>query len=117
MKKFLFVTRHAPYGTSFGKEGLDAVLMGSAFVPITLLFMDDGVFQLKKDQQAAEVGIKDYSATFAALNHYGVEDIYVSVQCLGKRGLQVEDLVIPVQAIDDDAIMELMKNKDVILSF
>ena len=117
MKKFLFVTRHAPYGTSFGKEGLDAVLMGSAFVPIALLFMDDGVFQLKRDQQAEDLGIKDYSPTFAALDHYGVEDIYVCAYSLEARGLSVEDLVIPVAVIGDDEIRDLMQKQDVILSF
>ena len=75
MKNFLFVTRHAPYGTSFGKEGLDAVLMGSAFAAVTLLFMDDGILQLKKDQHAEDIGIKDYSPTFAALDHYDVKEI------------------------------------------
>lgn len=117
VKKFLFVTRHAPYGTSFGKEGLDAVLMGSAFVPVTLLFMDDGVMQLKKNQHAAEIGSKDYSPTFAALDHYDVKDIYVSNHCLKARGLRVEDLVIPVEVIEDDDISELMQKQDVILSF
>ena len=117
MKKFLFVTRHAPYGTSFGKEGLDAVLMGSAFVPVTLLFMDDGVLQLKKDQRAARLNIKDYSPTFAALNDYDVKDIYVSADCLKERGLSAQDLVIPVAVIDDDGIRDLMKKQDVILSF
>ena len=117
MKKLLIISRQAPYGTAYGKEALDAVLMASAFASVTVLFMDDGIFQLKKHQQADSVGIKDYSPTFAALDQYGVKDILVSFEDLADRGLAESDLVIPTNAVSDGEIRHLMMNCDMVLSF
>ncbi len=50
-KKLLFISRHAPYGSSLARDALDAVLASSAYdQQLSLLFMDDGVFQLLKNQ-------------------------------------------------------------------
>lgn len=117
MKRFLFVQSRAPYGTLSGQEGLDALLMGSAFVPCTLLFLEDGVYQLLSDQKADALGLKDYSVTFGALKDYGVEDVYCSQTDLQGRALETDDLVIPVTPLDDNGIKDLMASHDVILSF
>ena len=48
-KKFLYVNRKAPYGTIYGLESLEVVLIGAAFEQdVSLAFLDDGVFQLVK---------------------------------------------------------------------
>lgn len=117
MKKFLVITRQAPYGTAYGREALDVALMASAFTSVSLLFMGDGVFQLKNNQQGAAIGVKDYSPAFAALEQYDVTNILVSADDLQARGLTEADLVIPVSAIGVDAIRQLMSSNDVILSF
>ena len=117
MKNFLIITRNAPYGTAFGKEALDAVLMASAFVPVSVLFLDDGVFQLLRGQNATEIAIKDYSPTFAVLEQYGVENIYASETSLSERGLNAQDLVITVRPIPDQQIADLMAKTDVVLNF
>ena len=51
-KKFMFVNRTAPYGTVYALESLEVVLISAAFdQDVSLVFIDDGVFQLKKGQQ------------------------------------------------------------------
>ena len=51
VKKFLYVNRRAPHGTVYAHEALEVVLIGAAFdQDVSLAFIDDGVFQLKKDQ-------------------------------------------------------------------
>ena len=49
VKKFLYVNRRAPHGTVYAHEALEVVLIGAAFdQDVSLAFIDDGVFQLKK---------------------------------------------------------------------
>ncbi len=117
MKSFLIITRQAPYGTSYGKEALDAVLMASAFVPVSLLFLDDGVFQIKRCQDAGRLTIKDYSPTFGVLEQYDVNNIYVSASSLQLRGLTAADLVLDVEVISDARVTDLLDKNDVVLSF
>jgi len=116
-KKILFITSKAPYGSSYAKEALDAVLMASAFgQQISLLFLDDGIFQLKKDQ-APQHGQKNISATFPALELYDVNNIYVDELALQKRGMTRQDLVINTVAFNDEKIRQLMAEQDQILAF
>lgn len=117
MKKLLFVQSRAPHGSLFGQEGLDAVLMGSAFAECSLLLLDDGVYQILGRQDTTELGTKDYSVTYKALRDYGVETIYCSAADLARRGLDADSLLLPVNLLDDPAIAELMHNHDVIFSF
>lgn len=117
MKSFLIITRQPPYGTSYGKEALDAVLMASAFVQVSLLFLDDGVFQIKQHQDAEGIEIKDYSPTFAVLEQYDVKDIYVSASSLQQRGLTEKDLVLNVEVISDARVVSLLDANEVVLSF
>jgi tRNA 2-thiouridine synthesizing protein C len=117
MKKLLFVQTKAPHGTLFGHEGLDAILMGTAFVECTVLLLEDGVFQVLKGQDPSGLGTKDYSVTYKALRDYGVDTIYCSASHLSERGLIEDDLLVPVQALTDAEVTQLIGNHDVILSF
>ena len=117
MKRLLFVQHQAPHGTLYGQEGLDAILMGSAFAQCSLLLLDDGVFQLL-DKQAPEVlGSKHYALSYGALFDYGVEHVYCSAKHLTRRGLTTEDLLIDVEPMSDEQIKDLLNDHDVILSF
>jgi len=52
VKKFLYVNRRAPHGTVYAHEALEVVLIGAAFdQDVSLAFIDDGVFQLKKESR------------------------------------------------------------------
>jgi tRNA 2-thiouridine synthesizing protein C len=52
IKKFLYLNRKAPYGSIYALESLEVVLIGAAFEQdVSLAFIDDGVYQLKKGQK------------------------------------------------------------------
>ncbi|MEE9342185.1 MAG: sulfurtransferase complex subunit TusC [Gammaproteobacteria bacterium] len=92
-KKFMYVNRKPPYGTIYAWESLEVVLIGAAFEQeVSLAFMDDGVFQLVKNQDTAGIGMKNFSPTYAALGDYEVTKIYVEKESLEERGLSLEDL-------------------------
>ncbi len=132
VKKFLYVNRKAPYGTIYALEALEVVLIGAAFdQDVSLAFLDDGVFQLTRDQQTDAVGMKNFSPTFRALGDYDVNKLYVERESLEERGLTADDLQeIMYEDEDDDwaekpsiriisraEMADLMHDQDVILSF
>ena len=118
VKKFLYVNRKAPYGTVYALESLEVVLIGAAFEQdVSLVFMDDGVYQLAKGQDTADVEMKNFSPTYRALEMYDVEKLYVDKNSLESRGLTVDDLVVDVEVKTTDEIRDIMEEQDIILSF
>ena len=132
VKKFLYVNRKAPYGTVYALESLEVVLIGAAFdQDVALVFMDDGVFQIKKDQNTEASGMKNFSPTYNALGDYDINKIYVEKESLEARGLTVDDLMdltyededddwaekSSIHLVSADEIRDLMEESDVVLSF
>jgi tRNA 2-thiouridine synthesizing protein C len=94
VKKFMYLNRKAPYGTIYAWESLEVVLIGAAFdQEVSLMFMDDGVFQLTKGQDTTGIGMKNFSPTYRTLGDYEVKSIYVDADSLVARGLTQDDLV------------------------
>jgi tRNA 2-thiouridine synthesizing protein C len=92
-KSFVFINRKAPYGTVYALEALEVVLIAGAFEQqVKLIFMDDGVYQLTRNQNPAGIGMKNFSKTFGALGDYDVEQIFVDHESLNVRGLDPNDL-------------------------
>ncbi len=118
IKKFCYVNRKAPYGTVYALEALEVVLIGAAFEQdVSVVFMDDGVFQITKGQDTAGIGMKNFSPTYRALEMYDVEKLYVSKESLEARGLSEEDLLVDVEVMDAAALSAMMEDQDVLLSF
>lgn len=117
VKKFMYVNRKAPYGTVYALEMLEKVLIAAAFEQdVSVVFMDDGVYQLKKGQSTKAVNMKNFSPTFRALEGYDIEKLYVEKESLEARGLTAEDLVVPVEILGSAEIKVLMTKQDVILT-
>jgi tRNA 2-thiouridine synthesizing protein C len=117
VKKFMYVNRRAPYGTIFALECLEVVLISAAFEQdVSLVFLDDGVFQLKKNQDTAGIGMKNFSNTYRALDDYDIEKIYVEKESLDARGLSSDDLIIPVEVLTSKEMREKMAQQDVVIS-
>ncbi len=104
IKKFMYMNRKAPYGTIYAWESLEVVLIAAAFdQDISLVFADDGVYQLMKDQNTEEVGMKNFSKTYSALGDYDIKKIYIEQESLEERGLSLEDLQgLKYEDEDDD---------------
>ena len=118
VKKFMYVNRKAPYGTIYALESLEVVLIAAAFdQDVSLVFMDDGVYQLKKGQDTKGIGMKNFSPTYRALEGYDIEKLYVEKESMESRGLSVDDMIVPVEMLSKDDLTSLMEEQDVILSF
>ncbi len=118
IKKFLFVNRKAPYGTIYALESLEVVLITAAFdQDVSLAFLDDGVYQLKKGQQTKNIDTKNFSPTYRALEGYDIEKLYVEKESLESRGMTEDDLLVDVTVLSRKEMGELMNQQDVVLSF
>ncbi len=118
VKKFMFVNRKAPYGTIYALESLEVVLITAAFdQDVSLAFLDDGVYQLKKGQQTKGIEIKNFSPTYRALEDYDINKLYVEKEALEARGLSAEDLIVDVSVVSRAEMGKLMDEQDVVLSF
>jgi tRNA 2-thiouridine synthesizing protein C len=117
-KRFMFVNRTAPYGTVYALESLEVVLITAAFdQDVSLVFVDDGVWQLKKGQQTKGIETKNFSPTYRALEGYDVEKLYVERESLAARGLTEDDLIVDVNVLGSSELGALMAEQDVVLSF
>lgn len=132
VKKFMYMNRKAPYGTVYALESLEVVLIAAAFdQDISVVFADDGVYQLVKSQDTGGIGMKNFSPTYAALGDYDIKKIYLEKESLEERGLSEDDLqALTYEDEDDDwkekssiyivgrdELSQLMAEQDVILSF
>jgi tRNA 2-thiouridine synthesizing protein C len=117
-KKFMLVNRKAPYGSIYALESLEVVLIAAAFEQdVSVVFADDGVYQLKKGMQTKAIATKNFSPTYRALEDYDIDKLYVEAESLAARGLKAEDLVTDVKVIDAKTLAGLMEQQDVVLSF
>ncbi len=134
VKKFMYINRRAPHGSNYPQEGLEVALIGAAFdQEVSLAFIDDGVFQLKRGQDTGEIGMKNFTAAFAALGDYEVRRVFVERESLSERGLTAEELMpltyfeegdeeehTPkplVQIVDGRTLAGIIAQQDVLLNF
>jgi tRNA 2-thiouridine synthesizing protein C len=132
IKKFMYLNRRAPFGTIYAWESLEVVLIGAAFdQEVSLMFADDGVYQLVKGCDTSESDMKNFMPTYRTLGDYGVRYMYVDRASLEARGLTADDLIEVawedweteeevdniVEVVDSAKVTELMAESDVVFSF
>ena len=118
MTRIAIINKTAPYATSAGQESLDLALAAANFgQDVSLFFIEDGVYQLLNQQAPEHIDQRNYSKTFAALEFYDIENIYVCAKSLHERGLSEQDLCIDVQQLDFAAITENLNHHQHCLSF
>ena len=117
-KKLLFVLRKAPYGNSLAKEALDAVLATSVYEQdLSVIFMDDGIFQLLSTQNTDGIEEKNISRLLAAFPLYDINQLFVCAASLQARGIKKEHIAEGVKPLETHAIKQLFTEQDHLLSF
>jgi tRNA 2-thiouridine synthesizing protein C len=117
IKRYLFILQKAAYSGDYAQEMLDIILTTAAFdQSVSILLLDDSIFQLKKYQCPKKCGMKDIAAIFSALEIYDVKDIYIERESLYERGLSTDDLCLPVQVLARKEITELIQKFDIVFS-
>lgn len=115
-KHLLFIFRSPPYENSTAKEGLDAVLAASVFdQKISVLFLNDGVFQLKKGQHPHN--LKNQEKMLSSLPIYDINNLFAHDKALHDRDIQIDECCLDISPINGTSVTELLHSADHILSF
>ncbi len=132
VKKFMYLNRKAPYGTVYALESLEVILIAAAFdQDVSVVFIDDGVYQIVQNQSTDGIGMKNFSATYHALGDYDINKICVSKESLEERGLSKADLLPlvyederdnwaekpSISILSNTELSAVMSSQDVVLSF
>jgi len=127
MKKCLFIFRNTPYRNSKAQEGIDAAMAASVFdQSITVLFMDEGVWQLHNHQQSRGIKLeiahekverKNIAAQLESFPLYGIKEIYVDGRALKKFALPKKELILNPALANDKKIRSLIASHDVVLTY
>ncbi len=117
--KVMFVCRTAPYGTIYEQEAIEAMVMfGSYEQDISVTFTGDGIFSLKKGQDTALLGKKNFSMTYPILiDDFEISHIYVEKESMEERGLTENDLATEVEIIDRNTLKQKMNEMKALLPF
>jgi tRNA 2-thiouridine synthesizing protein C len=114
----LFLTTKSPWTSSSAASCTDMVMTAAIFdQSVRLLFCNDGVYQLLKDQDGTLCGMKTLAKQLTALDLYGIEQVYVEKSALQERGLQERDLLQAVTILSCDQIRTLIADSKAVLVF
>lgn len=107
MKRVLYLVRRGPGRAA--DETIDLALVSCVFEqPTTMLFLDDGVYQL--------AGLEARQSSVKALPTYDVQAIHAAAHSLAERGIDAASIDLPVQLADEDAIRQLLATHDLVVS-
>lgn len=117
-KSLLIISRQSPWSGTSAREALDIALAGGAFdLPLGMLFLDDGVLQLRPDQSPNQLQQKDLTANLQALEMFGVEDLYACATSLAERGMSPSELGIEaLQVLRDHDLTALIDRYDQVIT-
>ena len=112
------INKSAPYGSSNAQESLDMALAMSNFAQdVSVFFIEDGVLQLLVSQDPTVINAKAYHKTFAALEFYDIENIYVCKHSLLQRSIEASQLCIPVTLIELEDLSKLLSKQQHVMTF
>ncbi len=123
MKKYKLAVlfTQPPFGSAISREGLDALLAASVFCDedeIAICFLNDGVFNLIKDQQTNLILQKDHSVTFKLIDLYELSECFICEKSLKQRNINVNNLVISgYQTVSQQAIFDILQQSQKVLTF
>ena len=116
-QNILLVFRHAPYGNALAREGLEAALAcGAMGAKTSVLYINEGVWQLLAPQSSAAIDCKNQAAMASALALYDVDDIWVDEDSLKQRHINSADINAGT-IIKRTRVQDLLATSNSILSF
>jgi tRNA 2-thiouridine synthesizing protein C len=110
--------RKAPYGSVYTAEGFRTMMGIAVFeMDLTVIFVDDGVYTLLKDQDPTKLDMKPLGDGFPMLTEFDVEKFLVHDESLQERGLTVDDLLMDVEIVTSAQIAATLESAGKVLPF
>ena len=117
-KKLLFIFRHAPYGNVLAREAIDVALAASVYEQtLSIVFIDDGVFQLMNQQDTQALNIKNISHLLSAFELYDINSLFVCADSLAERGIEPDQLSLDIELLSREKLQLMLADQDHLLSF
>ena len=118
MNSVAVLMRRAPYGSVYTAEGFRTIVGIAVFeLDITVVFVDDGVYGLVRQQDPSKLTMKPLGGGFPTLAEFGVTKFVVHDQSLAERGLAAADLVMDVEIVDGARIARILEAAGKVLPF
>lgn len=117
--KLLYIISKAPYSKAEGQEALEAVMVAASFEQdVSVLFLHDGVFQIKSHQHTESNGeIKEFTKAFRALGDFGVDKLYCLESSLNARGIELDHLIVKTDLLSETATSQLINQQNRVFTF
>lgn len=107
MKRVLYLLRRGPGAAA--DETIDLALVSGVFEQqVSMLFMDDGVYQL--------VGLAERQSSVKALPTYDIEAIHVAAHSLEERAIDAAEIALAVRLADRQAVRDLISSHDIVVT-
>jgi tRNA 2-thiouridine synthesizing protein C len=118
MNTVAVLMRKAPYGSVYTAEGFRTMMGIAVFeMDLSVVFVDDGVYALVKDQDPAKLDMKPLGEGFPMLTEFDVKQFYVHGESLRERALSTEDLVMDVEVVDSTEVAQILEKAGKVLPF
>lgn len=116
-KRITFISRAAPYGQNKANLCLDMALACAVFEQqVNYVFLEDGVYQLLKGQDASAINCKTLGNTLETLQLYGIENVSVDEESLQRRGISQTEILAGIKVLDRESISSLIKDSDTVFN-
>lgn len=115
MKRTAVIISTPPYGNARGREALDMTLALSVNQTVSLFFVGNGVFHLRKNQSPDMILQRDYIATLGLLEIYDIHDCYACQEDM--IASHITDPVLDVKIASRYEIADVLREQDAILRF
>ncbi|GGP84536.1 sulfurtransferase complex subunit TusC [Shewanella ulleungensis] len=118
MKSVAILFRHAPFGTTCGREGLDVAMLSASFEQqVSLIFTDEAVLHLLAGQTPEQAGSKDYLSALKALPLYDIDTVLVCNESMQRLGINAAELSIDAKVASCNEITNTLQAVDEVLVF
>ena len=117
-KSLLLILRSSPYGNGLARAGVDLALAAAAFdQDVSLLFMDEGIWQLLPQQDSAHTPGKNIARLLDSLPLYDIETLYVDGTSMVRRQLEPGQLSGNTQVLDEAELRAFVEGFDQVMGF
>ena len=116
-KVITFISRRAPYGESNANLCLDMALACAVFAQsVNYVFLEDGVYQLLKGQDAKGINSKTLGKVLETLDLYGIDKVCVDEDSLVQRNIKKSDLLLDAKLVNRNQIAELIAQSNTVFN-
>lgn len=117
--RLLLIIRKPPFGWIHIVEAVRlAAASGSLAIPVTLLFIDDGVYCPMKEQFPKAIGYSAIDRFLRMLKNFESK-LYVVKDSMDERGLTMSDLnpKIDIESINQSDVAKIIAENDITIAF